>query len=202
MTTILTQYGLLTYENYIKAFENWVETGTSSAAISTPSLTEFTRLNWARTKRLNKTIELRPEFMKLVDQLPHTYTWIVLTEAWCGDSAQSLPVIAAIAALDPNKIKLLIALRDQHTGLMDQHLTNGARSIPKLISIDDVMGTENFEWGPRPADAQVLLTAWKKNPGARSWDEFEKELHSWYAQDKTNSIQQEFIDLLAANIPE
>ncbi len=79
---------------------------------------------------------------------------------------------------------------------MDKYLTNGARAIPKLIAVNETMNKETFVWGPRPFPAQELLRNWKNNPAGKSWGEFEKELHSWYAKDKTQTIQSEFLDLL------
>ena len=121
---------------------------------------------------------------------------MVLTEAWCGDSAQNLPVIAEIAKLNPEKIKLYIVLRDENPELMDKYLTNGARAIPKLIAVNETLDKETFIWGPRPVPAQQLLLNWKNNPADKTWDDFEKELHGWYAKDKTQTIQSEFLDLL------
>jgi hypothetical protein len=157
---------------------------------------EYTKLNRARSQRIQKTISLNPELEKAAGAIQHTYSWIVLTEAWCGDSAQNLPVIAEIARLNPDKIKLYILLRDENPELIDHYLTNGARAIPKLIATDETLGAEAFVWGPRPEPAQQLLLNWKKNPGDKSWDDFEKELHSWYAKDKAQAIQSEFIHLL------
>lgn len=79
---------------------------------------------------------------------------------------------------------------------MDNYLTNGSRAIPKMVCIDETINREGFIWGPRPAAAQELLTQWKKDPGGKSWNDFEKELHSWYAKNKTQAIQKEFESLL------
>lgn len=198
MSTLLNGLDLFSYERYLKHFEHWVENKETSSQNSTNALIKFTKLNLARTQRIHKTIAINAESKRLVAGLQHHYTWVVITEAWCGDSAQNLPVIAELAKLNPEKIKLHIVLRDQHLQLMDQYLTNGARAIPKLIAVDDTLGTEAFVWGPRPGSAQELLTAWKQHPGGRLWEDFEKELHSWYAKDKGQSIQQEFIHLLAS----
>ncbi len=197
MRTSLNGYDLLSYESYLNKFVLWVENKETSSEDPTGSLIGFTRLNLARTQRIHKTMFINPELKRLVESLQDHYTWIVITEAWCGDSAQNLPVIAELAKFNPEKIKLHIVLRDQHLQLMDQYLTNGARAIPKLIAVDDTLGTEAFVWGPRPASAQELLLAWKKNPEGKSWEDFEKELHGWYAKDKGQSIQEEFIQLLS-----
>ena len=59
--------------------------------------------------------------------------WLVLTEAWCGDAAQSLPIINKMAEVSDN-ITLRLILRDENLDVMDQFLQNGrSRSIPKLI---------------------------------------------------------------------
>ena len=197
MRKVFNGLDLLTYEGYLNTFEEMVSGQETSSANPTEALVEFTRLNLARTQRIHKTISINSALQILVEGLQHHYTWVVITEAWCGDSAQNLPIIAELAKLNPTKIKLQILWRDKNLQLMDQYLTNGARAIPKLIALDDTLGTEAFVWGPRPASPQELLLAWKQHPEGRSWEDFEKELHSWYAKDKGESIQQEFIQLLA-----
>lgn len=196
MSTLLTELGLYTYESYLKEFEKWIKKGITSSGNHSPALVEFTKLNWSRTQRIHKTISLNAELKIAAEKIQNNYTWMVLTEAWCGDSAQNLPVIAEIAKLNPEKIKLYILLRDENPELMDKYLTNGARAIPKLIAVNETMNKETFVWGPRPLPAQELLRKWKRNPGDKSWEEFEKELHSWYAKDKTQTIQSEFLSLL------
>lgn len=195
MSTLITQLGLYTYESYLKAFEFWAQNKLSSMPTAPESHIEFTRLNWARTQRLHKTIDLDPVLKKMALNIEHSYSWIVITEAWCGDSAQNLPVIADIARLNPGKIKLYIVLRDENPELMSNYLTKGARAIPKLIAIDETLGKEAFTWGPRPSPAQQILNAWKKNPDGRSWEDFELSLHNWYAKDKTKTLQSEFIEI-------
>jgi len=197
MSTLLKSLGLFTYERYLKRFEEWVKNGETSSLNPSQVLIDFTKLNLARTQRIHKTISISDALKKAVEILQHSYTWIVITEAWCGDSAQNLPVIAELANLNPDKIKLYILLRDENLELMDKYLTNGARAIPKLITVNDTLGEDAFVWGPRPANAQELLTAWKKKSEGKTWDEFEKELHSWYAKDKTTSIQEEFIPIFS-----
>lgn len=196
MIALLKEPGLYTYNDYLNKFEEWVHKGETSSKNTSPGLIEFTKLNLARSNRIHKTLLINPELKKAAEAIEHNYSWIVLTEAWCGDSAQNLPVIAEIAKLNPGKIKLYILLRDENAEMMDNYLTNGARAIPKLIAIDETLGKETFVWGPRPAPAQELLRAWQKNPGVKTWDEFEKELHGWYAKDKTQSLQHEFIQLI------
>lgn len=197
MSTSLKRLGLFTYESYLNHFEEWVKNGETSSQNPSQALVDFTKLNLARTHRIHKTISISPALKKATENLQHSYTWMVITEAWCGDSAQNLPVIAEIVGINPDKLKLYILLRDENLELMDRYLTNSARAIPKLIAVNDTLEKDAFVWGPRPAHAQELLTAWKKNPEGKSWDEFEKELHGWYSKDKTASIQGEFINIFS-----
>jgi hypothetical protein len=196
MTVLMREIGLYTYEAYLEDFRKWVERGESSSPRQSHNLSHYTKLNLARTLRLHKTIQLLPEIQEKVRRLEHHYAWMVITEAWCGDSAQNLPVIAEIAKLNPGKIDLRIVLRDRNHELMDRYLTDGARAIPKLVVTDETTGKEVVTWGPRPAPAQALLKAWKKDPQGRDWDAFEEELHRWYAQDKQQTIQQELLQLI------
>lgn len=188
--------GLQCYEEYLTSFSKWVENKTSSNSHPSPALVEFTRLNWARTQRLIKTLVLDQELISATHSLNHEYSFVVITEAWCGDSAQILPYIAAWVKLFGERAKLFIALRDEQHQLMDLHLTEGARAIPKLIIIDEVLQKEVSVWGPRPIPAQQLVMEWKKNPKGRTWDELELELHTWYAKDKGKALQEEWINIV------
>jgi hypothetical protein len=100
-----------------------------------------------------------------------------------------------MAELNKN-ILLKIIFRDEHLDLMDNFLTNGSRSIPKLICIDEKTDSINFIWGPRPKAIQDRVSELKKNFPEITHDELVKNIHLWYAQDKTKSIQAEFIELL------
>lgn len=195
MGNLLTELGMFTYDRYLNAFEDWATNCGSSAPNPSPALIEYTRLNWARSRRLQKTLTLKENLKEAILQLRHHYTWMVLTEGWCGDSAQNLPVIAEMAKVNPEKIKLYILLRDENLELMDNYRTKGARAIPKLIAINDTTGKEAFIWGPRPKFAQDMLYSWKEKPNGLSWDDFEKKLHAWYARDKTLTLQEEFLSI-------
>ncbi len=179
-------------------FYNWmlslVEEGKTSGKTQTIVLSDFTALNTRRMSRLNKTILIDSELLALISQIEDNQKWLVITEAWCGDSAQNLPVIGKIADLS-EKIELEVVLRDENLHLMDTYHTNGSNSIPKLIAFND-KGEELFTWGPRPVPAQELLTNWKNEPEGRNWEAFETDLHTWYARDKSKKIQHEFSQLL------
>ena len=183
--------------SYIEFYE-WtvqlVNNKQTSGEKQTENLIKFTELNLSRMKRLNKTTKLIPELENLVTELNKPQVWYVITEAWCGDSAQNLPVIGEIASAG-NKIDLRVILRDQNPDLIAKYHTNGSKSIPKLIAFSEE-GVELFTWGPRPEPAQQLVLDWKENPNGREFEDFERELHTWYAKDKTHTLQNEFLEIL------
>ena len=136
-------------------------------------------------------MEIIPELEESVRRISAPQTWLVITEGWCGDAAQIVPVLNKIAELN-DKITLKFSLRDDNLELMDQYLTNGrSRSIPKLVVLDE-NNEELFNFGPRPAVLQEMFYHLKAN--AMSNDAVKEEIHKWYAMDKTVSIQK---DLLA-----
>ncbi|MDN3596136.1 thioredoxin family protein [Zunongwangia endophytica] len=183
--------------SYIEFYE-WtlqlVNNKQTSGDKQTESLVKFTELNASRMKRLNKTTKLIPELENLVTELKKKQVWYVITEAWCGDSAQNLPVIGEIASAG-DKIDLRVILRDKNPELIEKYHTNGSKSIPKLVAFSEE-GVELFTWGPRPEPAQELVMDWKENPNGRDFEDFERELHTWYAKDKTHTVQKEFLDIL------
>ncbi len=186
---------ILSYAMYLKLVEQLVNFGLTTGENQTEALAGFTALNLKRMQRIDKTLKLSSQIVAAISELEQAQEWLLITEAWCGDSAQALPVISAMAAESKGKINLSIILRDENPELMAMHLTNGNKSIPKLVAFGKNQ-KELFTWGPRPYEAQQLLVNWKTNPNDRTWDDFEKELHTWYAKDKTQSIQQEFQGLI------
>jgi hypothetical protein len=168
--------------------------GKSSGEDQSQVMAEYTSLNSRRMKRLNNTVNLQPETLKLIEAIKEPQTWYLITETWCGDSAQNLPVIAKIAAAANEKIDLRIILRDENPEWIDKYRTHGGKSIPKLVSFDQE-GEELFSWGPRPLSAHHIMLHWKENPLEVTKADFEKELHTWYAQDKSLSLQKEFVEI-------
>ncbi|QNF32539.1 thioredoxin family protein [Adhaeribacter swui] len=160
-----------------------------------PKMVQYTQMNQVRMTRIARTTALLPEVQEALAQLTRSLQWVVLTEAWCGDAAQNVPVLHKIAEASNGKISLKLLLRDENLDLMDQYLTNGTRSIPKLICFDATTGQELGTWGPRPAAAQELYHAYKANPvGTKK--EFIQNVQLWYGRDRTYSMQQEMVQLL------
>jgi hypothetical protein len=157
-------------------------------------LIHYTQLNEARLHRLDKTIQVVDEAKLFLQQLSTEYIWLVISESWCGDAAQILPVINKMAEVS-DKIDLKIVLRDDNEELMSLFLTNGTKSIPKLIIIDKETNEVINDFGPRPSGAKQLILDYKAKHGIV--DETAKiKLQKWYLQDKGISTQNEIIALM------
>lgn len=161
--------------------------------IADPKYAHYTKLNFQRMKRWDKTFVPDTAVVEQLKAAPRQ-DWWVITEAWCGDSAQNLPVIAALAR--EAGISLHIVLRDENPEIMEQYLTNGTKSIPILVSFD-AAGGPLFRWGPRPAAAQHLMEDWKANPAGRDFEAFELEMHRWYTENKGKDTQAALMALLS-----
>ncbi len=183
------------FEEYYKLSEQLAKEGKTTGENQSEALINYSKLNFSRMKRILKTAPISDLVTSTVDCLDDQLTWIVLTESWCGDAAQNLPIFAKIAEANPN-IKLKILLRDENPELMDQYLTNGSKSIPKLICVDKDLN-ELGTWGPRPKVLQDRLYENKKNPTIEM-AELKKEFQIWYTKDKGQTIQEEMILLLKA----
>ncbi|GAB4177967.1 MAG: thioredoxin family protein [Calditrichia bacterium] len=192
--TNLTDYAQthgIPYEQFIKEeMEDRLELQRQGKTID--DFDQYIELNYRRSLRVTKQITLTQEIKNTLQSIPFPLIWMVLTEAWCGDSAQSLPVIATLADHSPN-IDLKILLRDDHLEIMDMFLTNGSRGIPKLIALDSE-GNVLFTWGPRPQPA-VQLFQEEKAKGTPKQDIYVK-LHTWYGRDKGNTIMAELLSAI------
>ncbi len=187
-------------EEYHSRFEQVVAEGGTSGADRSEHLVAYTKLNLARARRWNARMQLLPE---LRSGLPirSPQTWLVLTEYWCGDAAQCCPAMVHLAARTPG-LQVRFVFRDEHPELMDLHLTRDARSIPKLLAIDDASGAELFTWGPRPAEAQAVVDGFLTAPReVRDTVAMKEALHAWYAKDGCAAVQRELLALCAAAMP-
>ena len=184
----------LSYQQYRNAVAKLAEEGKTSGNEQLEHLINFTKLNEARMHRLDKTLTLNEETQLFLENLKKEYIWIVLAESWCGDAAQILPVLNKMAEAS-DKIDFRIVFRDENDDLMNQFLTNGTRSVPKLIILDKNTLEVKADFGPRPNGAKQLILDYKAAHG--SIDETAKiELQKWYLQDKGISTQKEIVELM------
>lgn len=187
-----------TYLDYKALAENLLEKGMVTGPNQSEDLLEYGKLNAQRFNRIEKHVELLDATKLAFEEFNRKVLWLIIAESWCGDVAQNLPIIYKMAQLKPAFIDLKIILRDEHLELMDRYLTNGGRSIPKLICFDAASGEELFTWGPRPQFAQDHFLQLKAQ--GIEHKEAATQLHAWYAKDKTQALQAEFVELIKSCI--
>ena len=154
---------------------------------------DFRKLNLQRSDKWNKIYEPSPDSQQKLAHIHSGMIWYVIADLNCGDCAQSLPVIAKVAQMA--HIELKIIFKDEHPEIMDLYLTNGSRSVPKLIALTGE-GSELFTWGPRPATALSIYMNFRDHKDSIAWEDFEKELHLWYARNKGVETESEIVSLL------
>lgn len=181
-----------TYLEYRKMVTDLLVDGKSTGNEQSEALTNYSKLNDARMNRLDKTIKLTDEIVSKIENLDNRYIWLVISEGWCGDAAQILPVINQMALVSHKKIDLRIVLRDENEELMNEYLTNGGKAIPKVIIICKETGIVRADWGPRPKGATELLANYKKEFGVLD-EKIKTDLQLWYLADKGVSVQQELM---------
>jgi len=184
-----------TYDEYRDMIDSLLKEEKTTGENHSEAMLHYTNMNVHRMKRHDKRTDLNEDLVEKLKQVDKKWTWLVLTEAWCGDAAQSLPIINKMAKVSGN-IELKLILRDQNLDVMDQFLYNDkSRSIPKLICLDadtlEVLG----DWGPRPQETQDLYDSLRSD-SEMAYQEVAEKLHKWYADDKGQAIQEEFMHVI------
>ena len=149
-------------------------------------------LNLHRTRRILRSFAPPAELADLLSRIDGPRFWLVLTEPWCGDSAQCLPYIVRLAETSP-RVELGLVLRDEHPEVMDRFLTAGKRSIPVLAALAPD-GRVVWRWGPRPAAAQAVFDAARDEGLPR--EKILERLHLWYGRDRGRHLLAELRDVI------
>jgi len=182
------------YEQYRELVAQLAKHGQTTGSEQLEARINYTELNDRRMKRWDKTIKIPEEAQQQIAKVKSKLVFLVLSESWCGDAAPSLPVMNKIAELNPN-IELKIILRDEHLDVMNQFLTNGSQSIPKLVILDQDADTLVGEWGPRPGIATQMVEDFKKEHGTLT-SQFKQDLQVWYNKDKGQNTLNDLLNLL------
>ena len=115
----------------------------------------------------------------------------MLSEDWCGDSVNIVPVVAKLAESVSN-MDMRILARDQNLDIMDTHLTGKSRSIPIVILLNNKFQDCGW-WGPRPSPLQK----WVLEQGLLlPKDDRYKEIRKYYARDRGLTTMHELVDML------
>lgn len=183
----------LSFDEYVALIDSLLAEGKTTGPNQSEQMVDFTRLNRRRMDRVAKTITLDSDVTTAAKLNKRAQIWLVITEGWCGDAAQNVPLIEKIAA-GSELIETRYVLRDENLELMDQFLTNGGRGIPKLIALDketlEVLGS----WGARPEAAQKLFNELKERETPKAL--IMENLQRWYNNDRGRSLMAEFASLI------
>lgn len=182
------------YPEYRDMLQTLMADNKTTGTNQEPWLVEYARLNIARMNRLDKTFAVPQKNWHQIQKMPNELWFLTISEGWCGDAAQIIPVIDKMVAAKATWVHKII-LRDEHLPVMDRFLTNGtSRSIPVTIILRpgtmDVLGW----WGPRPTGAQAVIDELKAENA--DFEIVKEKLHGWYAKDKGQSTAAEFMQTL------
>lgn len=183
------------YQDYRNMVKQLVENNSTTGEDKSEAMINYSMLNDRRMKRWDKTVKIPQEIQDRIAEFNEKITWLVLTESWCGDAAHLMPVMNKIAELN-NNIDFKVILRDENDELMNQFLTNGSKSIPKLIMIDNASGEVINSYGPRPDEATKMVNDYKKELGVLT-PEFKEDLQRWYNKDKGQSTLKDLTAMLS-----
>ncbi len=182
----------MTFAEYIKLIDDLLLEGKTTGENQSEAMFNYGKLNRQRMRRLEKTVVIGKSLREKTQSVGRKMIWLIITEGWCGDAAQNIPIIEKIAAESVN-IETRYILRDENLELMDEYLTNNARSIPKLIALDAETLEEIGTWGPRPQAAMDYFYEMKAKGLEKP--QMMENLQRWYLQDKEKSVQTEFENL-------
>lgn len=184
----------ISYQEYRQMVSDLFQDSKVTGPAQSEALLNYTKLNIQRMNRLDKTIHLSEQTISELSSLTKKTIWLVITEGWCGDAAQILPVLSKMEQAS-EAIEMQLVLRDENEELINAYLTNGGKSIPKVVILDAETKEEIANWGPRPAKAVALINEMKEQFGGMT-DEVKQGLQKWYNDDKGQSIQEEFLAII------
>ncbi len=185
--------GAMTYKSFRKLVSDLGAAGKVTGHSQQEGLLAYSRINEQRMNRWDKHTKLLPGLLDAAHRITGKYRWVVITEGWCGDSAQQLPVIQKIAD-EVEKLELLVVLRDDHPALMERFLTAGSRSVPILVCLN-ALNHVCWHWGPRPAAAQAMVMEERARVDYQA-EKTKEHLHLWYAKNNSADLQTEITALL------
>lgn len=180
----------MNWSEYLILFEDILNGVINDPPYDQSDYKQYVKLNYSRVKRWNKSFEPGTEIRELSPVADSQEHWILITEPWCADAANIAPMIHKIAEVLPF-VTLDIQLRDSPPFLIEKYLTNGSKSIPKLIARDEA-GEDLFVWGPRPQPCQNRVIEMKGTGTAPT--DIKTSVQLWYNDDRGLSLQQELIN--------
>ncbi|MGW8121312.1 thioredoxin family protein [Roseivirga echinicomitans] len=181
----------MSFEQYLNLLDGLLKEGKTTGNDQSEYVLNYARMNDKRMKKWMKIGKINPETQEGILKINAPLTLLVIAEGWCGDAAQILPFVYKMTQFNP-LLEMKVILRDEHPEVMDQFLTDGGRSIPKIIGLNPEDLTVLGDWGPRPTVIQNEFFENKKTQ-ERSPEEFAEYVHLWYAKNKGVALQNDFL---------
>ena len=138
--------------------------------------------------------EIDEELAKEVKAFEGDVCLLVMGADWCGDVVANLPAVAKLADLNPAHIQVRVLDRDRNEDLLAYCMTDGTKSIPKIIVCSRDMSSYSL-WGPRPTECQRIMT---DNKGKMPKEEIYPMLREWYMNDKHRTLLKEIWEAIKA----
>ena len=176
------------FDEYIKETEHRIE-------VQNPedSYNEYYELGLQRMNRTLKTFKIDEEQLNVLKSKNFKGKILIISEPWCGDASATVPAVTQF--FEAADVEVKIFLKDSDTSLIEQFLTNGTQSIPKILILDENFEVKNV-WGPRPKFGNDLLKKFKENPETYPREEFYNDLQVYYAKNRGKDAITELLELL------
>lgn len=179
------------FEDYLEQIEDELE---RQIELDDPKgLVQYYALGLQRSRRVKKTFKYNPALEKRAKNMSTDVKFLIISEGWCGDASQIVPVVFSLA--ETMNIEAKIVFRDENLDLMENYKTNGSLSIPMIIGVTPE-GEEAFRFGPRPAKAMEFTNRFKKDPDKYSKDDFHEDLQRFYNENHGQDIIVEILELI------
>jgi Thioredoxin len=187
---------VMTFHEYLTCIEDLFHQGLATGNHQGEDYLEYTKMNLQRMHRWEKTYHPSEAMLESLSRIQHNQRWYIITEGWCGDSAQNLVAIEHIASSSPF-VSTHYLFRDENPAWIERFHTEGAHSIPKVIMVNDAEEVIST-WGPRPSGAAQAIVEWKtQDLPLATWKPL---LHKWYADDKQHALERDFMQIIQNQI--
>lgn len=153
---------------------------------------DYYELGLQRMNRTLKTYKIDETQTEILKSKNFNGKILIISEPWCGDASATVP---AVSKFFEGKNEVKIFLRDSDSSLINQFLTDGTQSIPKILIFNEDFSVKNI-WGPRPKHGLELLKKYKTDPENYTIDDFHNDLQIYYAKNRGKDTIQEILNLI------
>jgi hypothetical protein len=140
-----------------------------------PDYLEHMQKHRGMIQKVSGEVRLSPGDEEFFRSLRAPINALAISEDWCPDCAQNLPVLEAIAKANP-AIQLRLVGREDNLDLLAHALKGDRKCIPTFFFFD-ADWNELGHWVERPVGVEERLGAWDRNHPAPA--EPDRTHHAW-----------------------